>query len=252
MKKWILCLVPVLFCVECLEAQANPDLFGPTEPADYLTGRFIPEKHPLFVSLDRYGIPTGGRPIWLRKETAVALKDLYVALKRDHPAIEFWVTSGTRNRVSQKGIWEAKWSGRTLVEGRALPQSHPDPLARARKILEFSSMPGTSRHHWGTDFDLNALTNTYYNTGNGKTLFGWLQANAARFGFCQPYTAGRKGGYREERWHWSFVALSRPLLRAWVEIIKPDREKRMGPFAGQAVAIPMAPEYVETIHPACQ
>ena len=55
-------------------------------------------------------------------------------------------------------------------------------------ILEYSSAPGTSRHHWGTDMDINALQNDYFsNKGNGAFLYEWLQKNAAKFGFCQPY-----------------------------------------------------------------
>ncbi len=64
-------------------------------------------------------------------------------------------------------------------------------------------MPG-ARHHWGTDFDLNALNNAYFNTKDGKRIYDWLTQHAAEFGFCQPYTAkggpdGRPIGYEEEK-----------------------------------------------------
>ncbi|MBK8672515.1 MAG: D-alanyl-D-alanine carboxypeptidase family protein [Bacteroidetes bacterium] len=29
-------------------------------------------------------------------------------------------------------------------------------------------MPGSSRHHWGTEVDINALSNAYFSTGEGK------------------------------------------------------------------------------------
>lgn len=228
------------------------DLYGPIAPEAYLTGRFAPESHPNFVSLGRVGVPTNGRDIVLRREAAAALKEMYAALKKDHPRLRFFVISGTRNWHSQKGIWERKWTGRQAVGGQRLDRSHPDPVRRARKILEYSSMPGTSRHHWGTDVDLTSLTNSYFKRGEGKLLYDWLQKNAQRFGFCQPYTAGRDGGYQEERWHWSYLPLARPLLREWDDRVKDDRSRLMGKFAGSDAAIKMAPEYVETINPDCK
>ncbi|NJK84501.1 MAG: M15 family metallopeptidase [Saprospiraceae bacterium] len=44
----------------------------------------------------------------------------------------------------------------------------PNPQERALKILKYSSMPGTSRHHWGTDIDLNSFSNSYFEQGEGK------------------------------------------------------------------------------------
>ena len=246
-------LFPAIFLfATCVGGEEVEDLFGPVAPESYLTGRFAPEKHPYFVRLSEYGIPTRGRTIWLRRETAEALREMYVQLRKDHPKLPFWVVSGTRNWYSQKGIWEGKWTGRRKVGGRRLNETLPDPTTRARKILEFSSMPGTSRHHWGSDFDINSLTNSYYKKGQGKILFEWMRKNAGRFGFCQPYTAGRKGGYLEERWHWSYMGLARPLLREWERRVKGDRARHMGRFAGSGVSVRMAPVYVETIDAECR
>ncbi|NJK84502.1 MAG: M15 family metallopeptidase [Saprospiraceae bacterium] len=39
-------------------------------------------------------------------------------------------------------------------------------------------------------------------------------ANAAKYNFCQPYTAkgeARPYGYEEERWHWSYLPIAQPL-----------------------------------------
>jgi len=52
----------------------------------------------------------------------------------------------------------------------------------------------------GTDFDLFSLSNGNFNSGNGKVIYDWLTKHAHKFGFCQPYTAGRTQGYNEERW----------------------------------------------------
>jgi len=119
--------------------------------------------------------------------------------------INLKIISGTRNFFQQKGIWERKWislSGFTDSE-------------KAKKILEFSSMPSTSRHHWGTDIDVNNLNNSYFSKGKGLKEYTWLVENAHKFGFFQPYTSKNNGrtGYNEEKWHWSFKPISYQCLK---------------------------------------
>jgi hypothetical protein len=71
-------------------------------------------------------------------------------------------------------------------------------------------MPSTSRHHWGTDIDLNSLSNSYFESGKGKKEYKWLVENANNYGFYQVYTekSSRRTGYNLERWHWSYMPLS--------------------------------------------
>jgi hypothetical protein len=42
-------------------------------------------------------------------------------------------------------------------------------------------------------------------------------AHAYEYGFCQPYTSKSEGrtGYEEEKWHWSYLPLSKNLLREY-------------------------------------
>ncbi|WP_178988203.1 M15 family metallopeptidase [Winogradskyella schleiferi] len=115
------------------------------------------------------------------------------------------IVSGTRNFDEQKAIWERKWNAYSNLE----------PIARSKKILEFSSMPSTSRHHWGTDMDLNSLNNSYFSSGKGQQEYQWLTNNANKFGFYQAYTTkedGRKG-YDLEKWHWSYLPLASQYLK---------------------------------------
>jgi hypothetical protein len=73
-------------------------------------------------------------------------------------------------------------------------------------------MPGTSRHHWGTDIDFNSFNNQWFEKGKGLELFSWLEKNASSYGFCRPYTAKgkeRPHGYNEEKWHWTYMPLSK-------------------------------------------
>src|SRR5690625_6663701 len=75
--------------------------------------------------------------------------------------IVFQIRSATRNFEYQKSIWERKWNGESPIEnGEILPETTSDPVERALKILRYSSMPGSSRHHWGTDIDLRSEEHT--------------------------------------------------------------------------------------------
>lgn len=233
--------------LQCANGEVNAvRLYGPTAPEEYLSGRFDPQQHALFVKLSDKGIP-GDRPHYLRGDTAAALKKMYTALKKDLPGVKFWVQSSTRNWFSQKLIWERKWE----LYRKRNPRLSDREIALL--ILRYSSMPGTSRHHWGTDFDINILRNDYYESGEGKKLYTWLRANAGRFGFCQPYTAGRTSGYAEERWHWSYVPVASELQRQWnIHFqVEPSRMAGRHSFLGFRSAAGFAPVYVNSIGGDC-
>jgi len=182
---------------------------APSVPGyQYLTGRFDPARHSDFVPVAaRY---TDGDPYLLHRETYAAFEAMHAAAMT--AGIELIMVSATRNFDRQKQIWEAKWNGRRKIEnGKRANVAYPDPTDRARAILRYSSMPGTSRHHWGTDIDLNALNNEFFDDGEGKKIHVWLTENGPTFGFCQPYSPkgeARPNGYEEERWHWSYLPLA--------------------------------------------
>lgn len=108
--------------------------------------------------------------------------------------VNLTVVSAYRSHARQKQIWEKKWGD--------APQ---DSVEKALEILQWSSFPGTSRHHWGTDVDFNNVNTAYWQAGEGAATYQWLQANAAKFGFCQTYGPNRDKGYNEEPWHWSHM-----------------------------------------------
>lgn len=174
----------------------------------YIMGRFDPSKHPDFILIEpQYAEKEG---MYLRKDTYQAFIEMYNHALKD--GVKFQIKSATRNFYAQKGIWEAKWSGARLIEGgENISVTTPDPKERALKILRYSSMPGSSRHHWGTDIDLNNLENDWFAAGEGLKMYTWLKEHAAEHGFCQPYSAGRPYGYFEERWHWSYTPVSAKL-----------------------------------------
>ena len=137
---------------------------------------------------------------------------MHAAAKQD--GINLQIVSGTRNFEEQKGIWERKWE----LNFKALN----DSVKTAKKILLFSSMPCTSRHHWGTDMDLNSLNNKYFESGQGLKEYKWLQEHGSKFGFCQVYddkAVTKRKGYELEKWHWSYMPVSSMFLKQYKEKI---------------------------------
>ncbi len=217
---------------------------------DYIMGRFDPAKHPDFTQVDaRYADREG---LYLRTDTYEAFLRMHEAAMKD--GITLAVRSATRNFDYQKGIWEGKWTGARAIEnGKDASKAYPNPKERALKILEYSSMPGTSRHHWGTDMDLNAFTNEYFETGQGLKIYEWLSAHAAEYGFCQPYSPkgeARPYGYNEEKWHWSYLPVARQLTALAQEKLK---DEMITGFKGAEVAgeIGVVKNYVLGINLEC-
>ncbi|MBU6318883.1 MAG: M15 family metallopeptidase [Alphaproteobacteria bacterium] len=186
-----------------------------------------------------------------RKEAVDSLVRMAEAARTD--GVNLTVVSAFRSFSDQKRIWEDKWTGSTRVEGGRLPDTVPDPSQRALKILEYSSMPGTSRHHWGTDFDLNSLESSYFARGDGRRVYEWLTVHARQFGFCQVYSpkgVDRPEGYNQEEWHWSYMPIASRMLGDYLTQISPSR---ISGFKGSETAsdINVVNRYVRGVNPAC-
>jgi LAS superfamily LD-carboxypeptidase LdcB len=136
------------------------------------------------------------------------------------------IVSAFRDFARQSGIWNRKFRGEQVVfdrAGRALDVAAMSGPERVRAILIWSALPGASRHHWGTDFDVfdraavppdyrPELTIAEY-TGAGPflRLDEWLGANLGNHGFFRPYRTDR-GGVSPEPWHLSYAPLAGPAL----------------------------------------
>jgi len=215
-----------------------------------LIGKFSPAKHPDFVLIKKAYASRQG--LYMRKTAYDAFQKMHAAAKKD--GVQFTIKSAARNFDYQKGIWEAKWTGkRILSDGTNAAKQISNPEKRALKILEYSSMPGTSRHHWGTDIDVNAFNNEYFEKGQGLKEYEWLVSNAADFGFYQPYTpknAKRRNGYNEEKWHWSYLPIAKKLTDQYALRITTDA---ITGFKGAETAKPLdvIAKYVMGINPEC-
>jgi len=189
--------------------------------------------------------------------------------------------SAFRSYYDQLGIWNAKYTGERLM--KKIPKQkilEMKPEERVKLILEYSSAPGTSRHHWGTDIDINSLDNIYFEAGDGKLLYQWLKENAHKFGFCQPYTSfeeqSQNGyfqarnygeityfqntneqvkGYFQENWHWSYAPVSQHLVQKWKELYErrnKDPISILGKIQGiEAISKEMPLVYVTAVNKGC-
>jgi LAS superfamily LD-carboxypeptidase LdcB len=153
--------------------------------------------------------------------------------------LELQAVSGFRDFARQLAIWNAKFSGARPVldaDGRPLDALALAPEERIAAILNWSALPGASRHHWGTDLDLidaarvpagyrvKLSADEFALGGPFAALSAWLEAHAARFGFFRPFR-GVLSGVQPEPWHVSFAPLAEnarrdlrpPVLRAALE-----------------------------------
>lgn len=217
-------------------------------PGNFLLGQYDETLDARFVNLSQTSLPTNKPNMWLQKEVTDKLLRAYLDFKRDHPDIPFVIVSATRNYQYQNGIWARKW--------QATYPKFNDHQQTAKDILRFSSMPGTSRHHWGTDIDITNLNSSYFlNDPKGKILYAWLQENMPKYGFCQPYTKGRKQGYQTEEWHWSYQPLSSKYIAQYRQLMadSPETVTQQLTFLGHT-NLPLEPlieQYVFSVDKRC-
>ena len=141
------------------------------------------------------------------------------------------IISAFRDYERQLKIWNLKASGeRPLLDDQERPLVFAElsPLQIMMAILRWSALPGSSRHHWGTDidvFDANTQTpeevklipSETISSGPAARLHEWLDSRISTntaFGFYRPY-ATDLGGVSPERWHLSYYSLSRRYLEAY-------------------------------------
>jgi LAS superfamily LD-carboxypeptidase LdcB len=85
--------------------------------------------------------------------------DAFAHLQRDAASagFELVIASSFRSFSRQLLIWNAKAAGERPVHddaGTALDMAVLPVQEQLHAILRYSALPGTSRHHWGTDLDV--------------------------------------------------------------------------------------------------
>ncbi|MFG0872328.1 M15 family metallopeptidase [Aeromonas media] len=165
-------------------------------------------------------ILVGRGPHRLTAATAAAFNDMQVAAA--HEGFNLQAASSWRGFERQLAIWNGKWRGeRPLLDAdnQPLDALQLDDMERLHAILRWSALPGTSRHHWGTDLDIYdpdclpvgtrlALEPWEYEAGGWFADLGeWLGDHMADFGFFLPYAKPLDAaqGVAYEPWHISFA-----------------------------------------------
>ncbi|MBT0587298.1 M15 family metallopeptidase [Alteromonas oceanisediminis] len=132
--------------------------------------------------------------------------------------IDLQLFSSFRSFEKQSSIWARKWDGHLPIlsaDNQPLDPHTLSDIDKMHSILRWSALPGASRHHWGTDFDVYdktaveawpkpfELTDSEYAQGGPcGALSSWLDERAHEFGFYRPY-ATYCGGIGAEPWHLS-------------------------------------------------
>ena len=132
-----------------------------------------------------------GKP--MRPDVAEAFDLMALAARRD--GISLVINSGFRSDAEQVRLW----------------QQNPDPRMVAP--------PGTSLHRCATELDLGT-----------SSAYGWLAANASRFGFLQRYSW--------EPWHYGFTGGPAPCSDAGDEVGTPTGHGEPRPSGGLPSFVP--------------
>jgi LAS superfamily LD-carboxypeptidase LdcB len=165
-------------------------------------------------------IPLSGKAYRLRKEAG----DAFVKMRAEalKVGINMYSQSSFRSYDRQNGIWTRKYN---RFVGQGL-----QPKAAINKIIEYSTIPGTSRHHWGTDLDIidkskpipadPLLARHSQKGGVYAKMYDWLQEHAETFGFYEVYTNDHdtRKGFHYEPWHYSYKPLSQEMLKQYLKI----------------------------------
>lgn len=131
--------------------------------------------------------------------------------------IDIGIASSFRSFDRQRVIWNSKFEGKMpILDANETPINIYDHSEQelVLAILNYSAIPGFSRHHWGSDvdvFDVSQLPHDYelqlvdseYNQfGIFRNLDNWLNIFAEQYGFYRPFMDPNKA-VSMERWHLS-------------------------------------------------
>lgn len=166
---------------------------------------------------------------WFHRDMVDPLTRLCLAARTE--GFDVRLASAYRSFERQRMIWDGKARGeRALLDeqGRPLDARALDAASLVRAILRWSALPGSSRHHWGTDVDvydaraLNPgeqvrLTRAETEPGGPFAPFHlWLTDylnSDQNPGFYRPYDRDR-GGVAPEPWHLSYAPLANRFAEA--------------------------------------
>ncbi|WP_313384132.1 M15 family metallopeptidase [Chishuiella sp.] len=178
-------------------------------PPTFTTAELIGKGNPTIVGKEYKLLPEVAKQFELMKAEA------------KKAGFNIHVVSSYRTFGYQNGIWERKY--------KANKAKKMTSLQSVERIIEYSTIPGTSRHHWGTDMDIidgthgvpaDPLNEKHFNEGGSMHQFKlWLDENASKYGFYLVYTDdAKRKGFKYEPWHFSYKPISKPMLEAYEKL----------------------------------
>lgn len=190
----------------------------------------------------------------LLPEVATAFSKMQQAAQKD--GIHIKIVSSFRSFERQQYIFNKKY--------QKYRQQGLDSVNILKKITEYSTIPGTSRHHWGTDFDIiQKVKNTpknlllpenYENEGAFCEMKEWMDKHANAYGFYLVYTdTTHRTGFKYEPWHYSYAPISKNLLAEFLNKHQQNEIYTTIKKASIPVTYQFFNDYIEThikgIHP---
>lgn len=137
--------------------------------------------------------------------------------------VDMQICSSFRSFDKQLSIWNRKWAGDLplyTLDNKLLNANSLSEQEKIHAIMLWSALPGASRHHWGTDFDVydkssverhhhdfQLIPSEYETNGPCAALSIWISNNATRYGFYLPYSK-YSGGVAVEPWHISNIEVA--------------------------------------------
>ena len=158
--------------------------------------------------------------ILLEKETYSAFIKMKDAAEKDGIIIK--LVSGFRDFYRQQLIWNNKYKKFTN-------EFSLDGPTAIKEIVRFSTIPGTSRHHWGTEIDIIdknfenekdlLISKKYEEGGIFNSLKKWMDKNSKRFGFYIVYDDdSNRPGFEYEPWHYTYKPVSDLFQREFLKL----------------------------------
>ena len=158
--------------------------------------------------------------ILLEKKTYSAFIKMKDAAEKDGIIIK--LVSGFRDFYRQQLIWNNKYKKFTN-------EFSLDGPTAIKEIIRFSTIPGTSRHHWGTEIDIIdknfenekdlLISKKYEEGGIFNSLKKWMDKNSKRFGFYIVYDDdSNRPGFEYEPWHYTYKPVSDLYQREFLKL----------------------------------
>ena len=157
-------------------------------------------------------------------EAISALVELQQLAVKDK--VPFKVISSYRSFDDQLKLWNKKYHGVLPIldiNEKPIEISSLIEIDLIHSIMLFSALPGASRHHWGSDFDIfpsaaiengykpQLLQSEFFAGGVAAELNQWLKETLPRTEFSRPYEKFQQG-IAAEPWHISYLPIASPAL----------------------------------------